>query len=348
MLVLYQPNTSDVVYKYGRRSPMDLEPDFYEFNWDGRTGGQFIDTDGDGRPNLLRLVYHDGERGDDDWSKNGVLVDPVFVATRDQVPPKAPIWTTSAGRVSMPRPPLAGTSEPLSMVRVYHGATQVGLVRADESGQWAVRPEQDLPDGRFEFQATATDFAGNVSSRSSSLQLWVQTQVVPLDDTLPRVPGQPIKIPVAQILTNDFGRSGKLQVTRVDSRSTQGGTVVLERGWIVYTPAPSLLDNQIDSFTYTASDGRESAQAQVHLAAEEWRIGAAKNLLRVIPLSVGVSLRFSVIPNQRYQISASNRIGVGEDWKPLGSTWSDDLGRLEIRDPDGLSATRFYRVEEKP
>ncbi|MEN9777074.1 MAG: hypothetical protein RJB04_829, partial [Verrucomicrobiota bacterium] len=346
MLVLYQPNTSDVVYKYGRRSPVDLEPDFYEFNWDGRTGGQFIDTDGDGRPNLLRLVYHDGERGDDDWSKNGVLVDPVFVATRDQVPPKAPIWTTSAGRVSMPRPPLAGTSEPLSMVRVYHGATQVGLVRADESGHWAVRPEQDLPDGRFEFQATATDFAGNVSSRSSSLQLWVQTQVVPLDDTLPRVPGQPMKIPVAQILTNDFGRSGKLQVTRVDSRSTQGGTVVLERGWIVYTPAPSLLDNQIDSFTYTASDGRESAEAQVHLAAEEWRIGAAKNLLRVIPLSVGVSLRFSVIPNQRYRISASNRIGVGEDWKPLGSTWSDELGRLEIRDPDGLSATRFYRVEE--
>jgi hypothetical protein len=107
-----------------------------------------------------------------------------------------------------------------------------------------------------------------------------------------------------------------------------------------------LLDNQIDSFTYTASDGRESAEAQVHLAAEEWRIGAAKNLLRVIPLSVGVSLRFSVIPNQRYRISASNRIGVGEDWKPLGSTWSDELGRLEIRDPDGLSATRFYRVEE--
>ena len=67
----------------------------------------------------------------------------------------------------MPRPPLAGTSEPLSMVRVYHGATQVGLVRADESGQWAVRPEQDLPDGRFEFQATATDFAGNVLALSS-------------------------------------------------------------------------------------------------------------------------------------------------------------------------------------
>lgn len=68
----------------------------------------------------------------------------------------------------------------------------------------------------------------------------------------------------------------------------------------------------------------------------------------MIPLSVGVSLRFSLIPSQRYLISASNRIGSGEEWKPLGTVWSDDQGRLEIRDPDGLGATRFYRVEEQP
>jgi hypothetical protein len=347
-LVLVQPNESDVVYKYGRKTAGDAEPEFYEFNWDGRTGGQFIDTDGDGRPNLLRLVYHDGERGDDDWTANGVLVDPVFTAKRDTVAPKAPIWTTPAGRVSIPRPPLAGTAEPFAWVRVYQGAALVGTIRADESGRWAVRPEQDLPDGRLEFQATATDEARNVSARSLSLQLWVQTQVILADDTLPRVPGKPLKIPVAQVLTNDFGRSGPLTVARVDSRSTQGGTVVLNRGWIIYTPAVGLPDNQIDSFTYTASDGASESQAQVHLVAETWQTGAAKSLTRVIPLTVGVSVRFSVIPGQRYLIFASNRIGSGADWKPMATGWSDDLGRLEIRDPDALGATRFYRLQMIP
>jgi len=61
-----------------------------------------------------------------------------------------------------------------------------------------------------------------------------------------------------------------------------------------------------------------------------------------------VGLQFSVIPGQRYVISASNRIGSGEDWKPIGTAWSDDLGRLEVRDSDALGATRFYRVDALP
>jgi len=84
------------------------------------------------------------------------------------------------------------------------------------------------------------------------------------------------------------------------------------------------------------------------MIGETWRIGPANSLIRVIPLSVGVELRFSVIPGLRYVISASNRIGSGEDWKPIGTAWSDDQGRLEVRDLDALGTTRFYRVEELP
>jgi hypothetical protein len=347
-LVLYQPNNSDVVYKFGRRNPTDAEPSFYEFDWDGRTGGQFIDTDGDGRPNLLRLVYRDGERGDDDWMANGEVVDPVFIAKRDIAPPKAPVWTTPSGKVSLPRPPLAGTAEPLTMVHVYAGAQQVGVIRADELGRWAVRPSQDLTDGRFLFEATSTDAAGNVSPRSRVLELWIQTRVVPVDDLMTRVPGKPLKIPVALLLSNDFARFGSLRVNQVDAVSSQGAKILLERGWIIYTPPPGLADDVVDSFSYTASDGGDSAQAQVHLIGDVWKIGTANSLIRVIPLSVGVGLQFSVIPGQRYVISASNRIGSGEDWKPIGTAWSDDLGRLEVRDSDALGATRFYRVDALP
>jgi VCBS repeat-containing protein len=347
-LVLYQPNASDVVYKFGRRNPTDTEPSFYEFNWDGRTGGQFLDVNGDGLADLLRLVYRDGERGDDDWKTNGVLVDPVFIATRDEVPPDAPIWTTPPGTVATPRPPLAGTAEPLSMVHVYLANELIGVIRADESGRWALRPSRDLPDGRHLFQATATDAARNVGPRSRTLELSVQTQVIAVDDTMTRVPDRPMKIPTARLLTNDLARFGRLFVKQVDARSSRGGTLVLERGWIIYTPPPGLADDVIDSFSYTAHNDSVAASAQVHLIGETWRVGTAKSLIRVIPLSVGVGLRFSVIPGQRYVISASNRLGSGEDWTPIGTAWSDDEGRLEIRDADALGATRFYRVEEHP
>jgi hypothetical protein len=32
----------------------------------------------------------------------------------------------------------------------------------------------------------------------------------------------------------------------------------------------------------------------------------------------------------------------------MATGWSDDLGRLEIRDPDALGATRFYRLQMIP
>jgi hypothetical protein len=347
-LVLYPSSVPDVVYKFGRRSPTDTAPSFYPFNWDGRTGGQFIDTDGDGKPNLLRMVYRDGERGDDDWKVNGVVVDPVFFATRDEVPPEAPRWTTESGTVTTPRPPLAGTAEPLSMVRVYLGALEIGAVRADESGRWVLRPTSDLPDGRHLFEATATDAARNVSSRSRFLDLLVQTQVVAVDDTLPRVPGKPMKIPVAFLLTNDFSGLGPLSVKQVDARSSRGGTLVLSRGWIVYTPPPGLPDDEVDSFGYTAHNGSVSANARIHLVGETWRVAPGRNLVRIIPLSVGVALQFSVIPGQRYRVSASDRIGAGEDWTPIGSVWSDQRGRLEIRDLDAIGTIRFYQIEEDP
>jgi hypothetical protein len=55
-----------------------------------------------------------------------------------------------------------------------------------------------------------------------------------------------------------------------------------------------------------------------------------------------------VIPGQRYRVSASDRIGAGGDWTPIGSVWSDQRGRLEIRDLDAIGTIRFYQIEEDP
>ena len=56
-------------YKYGRSLP-GATPDYYLFAYAGATGAQFVP------PKKIILQLRDGALGDDDWSANGVIVDP--------------------------------------------------------------------------------------------------------------------------------------------------------------------------------------------------------------------------------------------------------------------------------
>ncbi|MBI1292653.1 DUF1573 domain-containing protein, partial [bacterium] len=69
-VLLYLPNTVSVntIYKYGAE-PGDPTPHWYKFDYDGTTGAVIVD-------NLVTLHFVDGQRGDDDLTANGVIVDP--------------------------------------------------------------------------------------------------------------------------------------------------------------------------------------------------------------------------------------------------------------------------------
>ncbi|WP_271585163.1 Ig-like domain-containing protein [Bradyrhizobium sp. CCBAU 45389] len=72
---------------------------------------------------------------------------------------------------------LSGTAEAGSTVKVFEGATVIGAAQANASGAWSLTTAQ-LAVGTHAFTATATDAAGNVSTKSAALSVIVSAPVV--------------------------------------------------------------------------------------------------------------------------------------------------------------------------
>lgn len=69
-VTLYLPEgaTPEMYYKYGQ-TPDVLLPHWYEFDYDGQTGAEIS-------ANIVTMHFVDGQRGDDDITANGVIVEP--------------------------------------------------------------------------------------------------------------------------------------------------------------------------------------------------------------------------------------------------------------------------------
>jgi hypothetical protein len=143
------------VYKYGYEFASSTVKSFFLFDWDGRTGGQLIDTNKDGKPDIVRLVYRDGERGDDDLLVNGIIVDPIVFGSELEVTPK-PVFAAAAAYFKGVLPTLSGTSVPLATIKIYDGGGLLGAVVASAAGTWSFTPQTALSEGAHTFGATAT------------------------------------------------------------------------------------------------------------------------------------------------------------------------------------------------
>jgi hypothetical protein len=143
------------VYKYGYEFASSTVKSFFLFDWDGRTGGQLIDTNKDGKPDIVRLVYRDGERGDDDLLVNGIIVDPIVFGSELEVTPK-PAFAAAAAYFIGVLPTLSGTSVPLATIKIYDGGGLLGAVVASAAGTWSFTPQTALSEGAHTFGATAT------------------------------------------------------------------------------------------------------------------------------------------------------------------------------------------------
>ena len=138
---LYLPEDVDVntYYKFGP-TPEDTSPHYYEFLFDGTTGAELLDLDGDGDADKIVLHFVDGGRGDADLTANGVIVDPGapgFSASRQLQPaqpapqsvfsiftPPSPLSTTSSMRSqqvfgALPRFPVGDTAAETGPLRTF-------------------------------------------------------------------------------------------------------------------------------------------------------------------------------------------------------------------------------------
>lgn len=188
--------------------------------------------------------------------------------------------------------------------------------------------------------AGSANFFGTTNSMSAA-QL-VNTPPVAGPDTMERFPNGGAKVRIATLLSNDSDADGDA-VTFVgfSATSAQGGSLSQSNGWIIYSPAAG--NTNVDSFTYTISDGRGApvtGTVTVNVIADT----TPSPNLTITNLGNGSYLiRFDGIPGRTYRIEYSDSL---EDphWQTLGNGTADDVGRFQFIDaPPGTAPTRYYR-----
>ncbi|SDH82091.1 Ig-like domain-containing protein [Pseudomonas panipatensis] len=76
------------------------------------------------------------------------------------------------------QPTFSGKTEPDAIVTIKDGATVLGSVSADSSGNWSFTPSQPLGNGDHSITTTVTDTAGNTSAPSDALPFSVDSTLV--------------------------------------------------------------------------------------------------------------------------------------------------------------------------
>jgi hypothetical protein len=308
------------------------------------TGAEFLNTDADSENDEVLIYFVDNERGDED-SKVGLIFDPGILAyvTRDAtVAP--PVVNAVQSPTANLQPQISGTALAGATVSVYDGSNFLGTTLANDQGVWTFTPTSPLSVSEHLFTAVASNSSGVSSLPSNGVNLVIQNRVIANADSLVRIPRQPLKWKVQQILTNDFVAEGAAALVRVDSITTKGGSVRLDGGWIIYTPPTGLADSVVDSFGYEMGNGKETSRGRVNLVAREWTTGLAQNLVRVLPLARGVQLRFAAVPGRTYRVLARSSSDSSVPWTDLGEATADEAGRLDLLDPETNSQARFYRL----
>ncbi|KJI58030.1 adhesin [Enterobacter kobei] len=148
-------------------------------------------------------------------------------------------------------PTLSGTAEANSVVTIFDGGTQIGVVTADGTGAWTFTPDTALAEGSHSFTAQATDPQGNVSAVSGAWSVVVDltAPTVPTLDTVnDNVPGGITGNLTSGQVTNDstptIGGTGQAGSTiHIMNNGTQIGTAIVDgSGNWSFTPTTPLVD----------------------------------------------------------------------------------------------------------
>jgi hypothetical protein len=183
---------------------------------------------------------------------------------------------------------------------------------------------------------------------STSVRLLVDNGApIAVEDTIERRRGAGIKIRPARLLLNDQDPEGQaLTVVSVGTSSASGGSVVMEEGWIIYSPRPGA--PLFDSFTYVVRDsvGAETL-GQVTIVEADADGRPSRNISGIsVPEGGPAVVRGHGIPGRTYRVDVKNHLS-DPDWQPLGSVQVGPDGTWNLPD-EAASAheTRFYRAVE--
>jgi uncharacterized repeat protein (TIGR01451 family) len=179
-----------------------------------------------------------------------------------------------------------------------------------------------------------------VSNSLAPVQL-VNTPPVAGTDTIERYASNGTKVEISTLLANDSDADGDI-VTFVSANGTSanGGTVTRDGNWIYYAP-PAGFTN-VDSFSYTISDGRGNpVTGTVTVRIKE--DGPALNLTITDLGNGSYRLRFDGVPNRSIIVQYTPTLQPA-NWQTLTTGTTDAVGIFEYIDqPSGGQGLRFYR-----
>ena len=148
------------------------------------------------------------------------------------------------------------------------------------------------------------------------------------------------KILVTALLTNASSPSGDALTLRVSPASASNATVVVNGGWVFYTP-PAQFTNA-DSFTYTVTDNYGASATATVTVALQVDNSQSQNLLIMALGNNQFLINGSGISGYTYRLQYSDTSGPF-NWQALVSETADSTGKFQYTDTTE-SSTRLYRT----
>jgi hypothetical protein len=147
-------------------------------------------------------------------------------------------------------------------------------------------------------------------------------------------------ITTEKLLANDTDSGdAMLAVVNVSALSTNGGTVAMNENAITFTPAAGF--NGVDLFTYTLSDGCNTATGSVLVTVLDIASPSANRIGDLLLDTDGAHVRFAAIPGFTYAIERSS---TNESWTAIGSVVTPPTGIIEFLDQNPPSGAIYYRT----
>jgi hypothetical protein len=182
-----------------------------------------------------------------------------------------------------------------------------------------------------------------LTSATSSTFAVINNPPAPGDDFFSRPQGKTFKVMKSTLLANDTDPDGHtVTISAISPTSANGGTIVTDGPWVIYTPASGF--NSTDTFTYTADDGfggSTPATVTISVAAQDNQ--QTQNVMGVSPDGADMLVHFVGIAGRTYTVQYTTDLN-NPTWTTLGSQAAGPNGLFDYRDVAPSGPTRFYRA----
>ncbi len=192
--------------------------------------------------------------------------------------------------------------------------------------------------------STFGDLAGNLNAAAGQGFTVANSPPNATADSVDRFPTQSVKIPVADLLSDDTDPEGDtpLSITGVTYTGGNGASVTLSGDTVFYNPNGH---TGADTFTYTVQDSLGNSTSGVLVSVNIITDNSASaNITDISFPGNGTAVVSAVgIPGRSYRVQTSPTLTPGS-WTDAATVVADATGAITYTDPGPLPPTRFYRT----